>query len=358
MDNFGSEYFKQSMDFQKKMMDQYQQNMEAMSKMAGMPNFAQTNDYFSNSMKMMEKMWDFYGSANKGFEGMKSFMDLFQRTQESNKVYGDMFAFWQELAGAMPLDTPEKIKQYSDKAVDLFTQSAADMLKPIMPEQMQGLTEDFMKFFKTSNDTMQSMVLPWLRDKDYFQNAFTKMSKGEEGAYNEFLEYAFEAYQKSFGKLFNIAGIGPNRDQQEEQFRTMDAYMKFVFEFAEMMSKVADIGQKTSQDVLGKYSEMFTSADGAVDFKDFYTTWIRTNEDAFEKVFATEEFSKLFDSFAKSATDLKIKSDELMENMLSSLPIPTNKTMDGLYKTVYDLRKQVAALEKQVAALQNPPEKK
>ena len=36
---------------------------------------------------------------------------------------------------------------------------------------------------------------------------------------------------------------------------------------------------------------------------------------------------------------------------LSSLPIPTNKDMDGLYKTVYDLRKAVRDLQKEVAAL-------
>ena len=86
----------------------------------------------------------------------------------------------------------------------------------------------------------------------------------------------------------------------------------------------------------------------ASSFQEFYDLWYRTNEKSMEDLFATAEFSAAFGEFTDKYFRYLTASNKVVERNLSFLPIPTNKDMNGLYRTVYDLRKDVRDLKKEM----------
>ena len=82
--------------------------------------------------------------------------------------------------------------------------------------------------------------------------------------------------------------------------------------------------------------------------QEFYDLWYSTNEKSMEDLFATAEFSAAFGEFTDKYFRYLTASNKVVERNLSSLPIPTNKDMNGLYRTVYDLRKDVRDLKKEM----------
>lgn len=176
--------------------------------------------------------------------------------------------------------------------------------------------------------------------------------EGDSEAYSDYIRYVSDAYTNSFGKVFNLVGIGVNREDTEQQAQTLDSYMRLMFSYTELVSLILKIARKTSEALTKDYAAAMTDGSEPMDFKKFYSMWLKTNEQAFENFFASAEFTKAFNQFASDASQFKIKSDKLMEKMLAQIPVPTNTEMKSLYKTVYDLRKEVAALQKQVQELE------
>jgi polyhydroxyalkanoate synthesis regulator phasin len=44
--------------------------------------------------------------------------------------------------------------------------------------------------------------------------------------------------------------------------------------------------------------------------------------------------------------DYQATRDDLLQDALKSLPVPTNRDLDALYKEIYTLKKKIRALEK------------
>jgi polyhydroxyalkanoate synthesis regulator phasin len=47
--------------------------------------------------------------------------------------------------------------------------------------------------------------------------------------------------------------------------------------------------------------------------------------------------------------DYQATRDDLLQDVLKSLPVPTNRDMDALYKEIYELKKKIRTLEQKAA---------
>ena len=63
------------------------------------------------------------------------------------------------------------------------------------------------------------------------------------------------------------------------------------------------------------------------------------NEKTYLKLFNQDSFAKLLGDLIDRGVEFKGRHNDLIMEVFSGLPIPTNKDMDSLYKTVYDLNK-------------------
>lgn len=86
-------------------------------------------------------------------------------------------------------------------------------------------------------------------------------------------------------------------------------------------------------------------------FEEFYNYWRDSLSRNFDRLFYSDEFSKFLGGFVDSVLSLKIQMDKVIINALKYLPIPTNKDMDSLYKTVHDLKAEVRKQRREIRNL-------
>ncbi len=81
---------------------------------------------------------------------------------------------------------------------------------------------------------------------------------------------------------------------------------------------------------------------GAEDPKEMYREWLSTFKTTFDKLFRTEEFSKLLANLFDKSLDLRKANDTLLDEFLRRSNIPTRKEVDELQREIHDLKQRLS----------------
>ena len=154
-------------------------------------------------------------------------------------------------------------------------------------------------------------------------------------------------YESEFRQFFRIPQLGLTRTYQEKINRALDQYNIFQSTMAEFTRLIAlPIARSfvVMQETLGDMAEKGTIPD---DSQKYYQLWIRILEGHYMTLFQSPEYIQTLAQTLKTLSDFSAARDAVLEDMLSSLPIPRRKEIDELERDVYELKKRVRMLEKQ-----------
>lgn len=336
-------------------------NMDAMKAMYGdaQENAKKMYDEMQAKVKemyeeMQEKAKAMYGEVPSYEEYMKKFTEMFPMMDDYAKLfevkvpglemYNQLFDFYKGVMN--PEDFAKNLQENYNKMMTSFIQNAipnADVAE--LFKHPQHLTEMCVKFY-------QNMMRPWMQlDEELVKNVLN----GDADAAIKFFTEIGDRYEATFGKVVKMMNLGINMEAANEQQAAMDAYYKMMFSAGKLSSIMTKSNNANVQTLTETYKNMMKEGQKVTTFREFYDLWYNTSEKAMEDLFATVEFSKAFADFTDKYFLYLTASNKVVERNLSSLPIPTNKDMEGLYKTVYDLRKAVRDLQKEVAGLKAAP---
>ncbi len=82
---------------------------------------------------------------------------------------------------------------------------------------------------------------------------------------------------------------------------------------------------------------------GAQDPKEMYNEWLATFKATYDKLFRTEDFSKLLANLLDKSLDLRKASDSLLQEFLKKSNVPTRQEVDELEREIHELRKELRA---------------
>ena len=156
-----------------------------------------------------------------------------------------------------------------------------------------------------------------------------------------------DMYESEFRQFFRIPQLGLTRTYQEKINRALDQYNIFQSTMAEFTRLIAlPIARSfvVMQETLGDMAEKGTIPD---DSQKYYQLWIRILEGHYMTLFQSPEYIQTLAQTLKTLSDFSAARDAVLEDMLSSLPIPRRKEIDELERDVYELKKRVRMLEKQ-----------
>jgi polyhydroxyalkanoate synthesis regulator phasin len=74
--------------------------------------------------------------------------------------------------------------------------------------------------------------------------------------------------------------------------------------------------------------------------------WVKILEGHFMTLFQSPEYNKSLGETMIALEDYISARNRILQDMLQSMPVPTRKEMDDLYKEIYLLKKKVRDLEK------------
>jgi polyhydroxyalkanoate synthase subunit PhaE len=156
-------------------------------------------------------------------------------------------------------------------------------------------------------------------------------------------------YEEEIQRYFNIPQLGLNRFYQERINKAFDKYNLFVTSLTEFLQILQGPFEKTTKAMHEKIEELTTAGSLPDDSREYYRMWVKTLEGHFMTLFKSAQYSEALGTTMASFEDYLGARNSIIQDMLQSFPIPTNKEMDDLYKELYLLKKKVRGLERATA---------
>jgi len=91
------------------------------------------------------------------------------------------------------------------------------------------------------------------------------------------------------------------------------------------------------------------------DFNDYYSMWIKVLEGNYMALLKSPDYLQSLCRTLYTVQDFKLAQHRLITDALQTLPIPTNKDMDEVYKELYTLKKKVKELTKKMGPSEPAP---
>lgn len=158
-----------------------------------------------------------------------------------------------------------------------------------------------------------------------------------------------EIYEEEFSQYLQIPQLGLTRYYQERVNHLLDqsnVLNASLSEFLYLLYLPMEKSMKVFQDKIEDLSKEGNIPDKA---KDYYNIWVKILEGHYMNLFKSPEYLASFREMLSQAENFITAKNEVLQDILQSLPVPTNRDMDNIYKDLYLLKKRVKVLEKELA---------
>jgi class III poly(R)-hydroxyalkanoic acid synthase PhaE subunit len=153
-------------------------------------------------------------------------------------------------------------------------------------------------------------------------------------------------YEQELSQYFHLPQLGLTRFHQEKLNRLLDKYNRMHTTVGEFMAMLFQPVERSFRILQDKYLELADKNELSDNAKDYYKLWIGILEKDFASFFKSPEYLVILTKTLNSIAEFKARRDEIIQDLLVDLPIPSQKEMNELYKEVYRLKKRIRDLEK------------
>jgi len=282
----------------------------------------------------------------------------FERVLSGAQVYDNLYKFWTSaariLSGA-PSEGKGILKTYQE-FYESWLKNYNELLKSFFtvslfaPTGQPGATAELPQMYA---DLFSRLYGPWMEAiQNLPKTAAQALKEGPQG-YADVYHLWLQAYDQTWGRVLGMPPLGLTRETIEKFQRANEATIEHYTAMTDYSSVLYKVGMEAMQKVATKLGEMYRKGQAPKTFKGFYTLWWTTNEETIQELFKTPEFSRLLGRVTDTATQVRKCYDDVMEEYLKALPVPTRSEMNDLYKTLYMLKKEVRKNTKQMKELDN-----
>lgn len=354
-------------------------------------------NWYNQQLEQVKKMTDFNQNLYNTFANFgKNPADFAGNTNAVNQAWNNIYNTWmgalnttydtfaKSIPGGINQDTFKnffegsqsylKLQEFWQPAFEAFKSgnfNSETLKKYYQPEAYKQVTESlFNNWFHTANmKEVFDASIKKIQDffggqnnltKEYtkaFQNIaneYPQLVSGDFGKLNELYKNANNVFAKSFEPVLKLAGAGKEKEAIEENIALLDKIAEFSVKQAELQYHLYTTTQKavesTSKKAFEKFEKLSPEELKGQSFNEFYNEWVKTNEDLFTQLFASEDFSKIKGDLLNVSMDVKKHFEKQFENVFGVYPVVFRSEVDELYKTIHDLKKQVKTLETRLAA--------
>jgi len=308
-----------------------------------------------------------HGGLRLGFKRISEIMDktdnatpplnevLSTWTKSASEYWENTFRIWSEIgqnlqfqngpfehggAGRVQTTLASAIKNMQALSAAFFEPEAMEAVfkgTGAMPDMLQKMSQSFVNGF------MQVQ-------QKAFERAGRIGKTAEAFKFEDLDENAFRAwteiYEKEFSRFLNVPQLGLMRFHQEKINRMLDKYAIFQSTFAEF-SRLLSLPMTRSMTVMqDKLSDLAETGELPEDSNAYYQMWIKILEGHYMTLFQSSEYVQTLEKTLRTLSEFSRAKNDVMEDMLSGFPIPTQSEMDALYQEIHLLKKRIRALEK------------
>lgn len=321
------------------------------------------NEYMANFMTSNNAWTNIYNSfmntLNSSYDSMYSNVngtfnkDIFKNFVQGNQVYTKMMEFFQPMLSAMQKGqfNMEEFKNFfkAEHYTNLTKQMFGDFytggnLKEFYDNSMNQVHN----FFANQNNLGKEYYAQVQNMSKEFPHLFSGNFDKVKETYSNYTD----VFSKTFEPLLKIATPGKEKENIEAVIAFMDKMTDYSIKQSELQMALQNTMRKSVENVATKYTEKFQKPETFTkvpDTQEVYNEWIKTNEQLFTELFASEEFSKIKGETMNLSMDVKKQFEKQFETLFANLPVVLKSDVEELQKTVYDLKKQIKELQSKLS---------
>ncbi len=266
--------------------------------------------------------------------------NMLDRITRSSNLYTSLASFWEDFlndgtAGEKESNAAASLRKWQEKYFTILTEYFTFGL----PEGLADIIKKSGEIAVIYQQNVVDLFKPWIASSPDLQEEFFHALSGDRDASLVFLKNWQKAYQQSYGKLFHIPGIGPAGNLAGKMLVSFESYVQYVSSLNDFLAGIYKTGFDAMEGLLKKMDELRAQSKAPSSFREFYDLWWRNNEETYLQLFKTESFGRMFSEMVDAGARLKKRLDDIMTSVVSLWPIPTQKDMDSVYKSIYQLKK-------------------
>jgi class III poly(R)-hydroxyalkanoic acid synthase PhaE subunit len=290
--------------------------------------------------------------AEKDEDGLGA--SVFNRIFSASRVYLDLLDFWSKSLGSFkdlsigePLSV-EKIREIRQQWIGQYQSMMESLWGGIPSAELRDTAKALSSTSVAASDFMWSFIEPSFKNMSQLPGVLEKMAKGDRGAVADIGGIFVKNYEETIGKALLAPSFGYFKEFNERLNNMIYAYIQFNTSKAAFYSLFYATGMKAAERVYDKFAEFVGKEVTPETFREFYRIWWTINEEVYQELFRSEEFSKLTLDVNRRGLQFRKWIDDVFEQILKFTSLPSKKDMDEIYRSLYDLKKEVRAQKRAI----------
>lgn len=353
---FFKKWFNQQAAYAKQMAD-FNQSIQNSFASFGKPahdymsNFGQTNTMFTNMYNAwLNAINASYDSMSKNLNGTFN-KDIFANYMQGNKMFTGVQEFFQPMMDAMQkgqFNMDAFKNQFSAESYSNLTKQMFGNLynQASMQEVYDNAIKQLQNFFINQNNLGKEYYAQMQNIAKDFPQLFN--SNDAVNSMKNFQAQFNNVFGKTFEPLMKLVNAGKEKENMEALVELMDRMADYSIKQAELQSYLQNTAKKGVEKIAQQYAEKYGNMQALTNMpspQEIYSEWMKVNEQLFNELFASEEFSKVKGEALNLSLDVKKHFEKQFEGAFENLPLVFKSEVEELQKTIYDLRKQLKDLQ-------------
>ena len=340
-----SQWMRLQQTFWKEWMTFAEKSMESMMTM-GKPGTAAGEEaaapwkLYQNWFDSLQKVF-----AEKGQDGLGP--TVFNRVFSASRIYLDLLDFWsktissfKDLSSGEPLSV-EQIRGLRQQWIAHYQSMMESLWGGLPSAELKETAKALSSTTVAASDLAWSFIEPSFKNMAQLPDVFEKVAKGDRAAVADLGGIFIKNYEETIGKALLAPSVGYFKEFNERLNNMAYAYIQFNTSKAAFYSLFYATGMKAAERVYDKFTEFVGKEVTPETFREFYRIWWNINEEVYQELFRSEEFSKLTLDVNRRGLLFRKWIDDVFEHILKFTSLPSKKDMDEIYRSLYDLKKEV-----------------
>lgn len=154
-------------------------------------------------------------------------------------------------------------------------------------------------------------------------------------------------------RLLSMPGLGYSRETQDKLQELLRLWGEYQDNYQEYQSVMTRLNQESLALMQKAISKRFRNDKDIRSMKQLYDLWIESSEKAYGEYVFTEEYAALNGRLVNSLMAFRQKQNEISEDLLAAMNMPTMRAMNTLERRQHQLRKQIKTLEAELQTLKS-----
>jgi len=156
-----------------------------------------------------------------------------------------------------------------------------------------------------------------------------------------------DVYENELRQYFNVPQLGLLRFHQEKLNRATDEFNRMTADVGAFMHLFSLPIEKSLTVMQTQLSQMADEGRLPENPKDYYNMWIKILEGHYMTLFKSPDYVQALGKTIETLSEFMAVRQEVIEDLLQSVPVPTQREVDDLYQEIYALKKRITMMERQ-----------